>query len=96
VTASSALTSLRSPKASTLRRVDDGLHVAAVVLGVAAVVCGLAAAPVAGVAVATFTVVMLASVAVSTFRRGQQHKEEVAGLKAEIETLRSVGCGLAV
>lgn len=90
------LTSLPSPKSSTLRRLDDGLRVATVVVGVAMVVCCLVAPPIAGVAIASFTAIVLASLVISEFQRQRQPRELITSPTAEIETLRSARCEFAV
>lgn len=90
------LTSLPSPKSSTLRRLDDGLRVATVVVGVAMVVCCLAVPPLAGFGIASFTAVVLASLAVSEFQRRRQPREPVVGPTAEIGVFRNASCELAL
>ena len=69
------LTSLKSPKASTLRRVNDGLRVASVVIGVAMIVCCVAVPPLAIASIATFCAVEMAGIAVDTARRHVERRD---------------------
>lgn len=89
MTASSTLTSLRSPKASTLRRVKVGFQVAAYAAFAVAVACSFVAPPlVAGVLLYAFYPTLAAWAASIILYERKEHTNEVATLKTEVATLR--------
>jgi hypothetical protein len=89
VTASSVLTSLSSPKASTLHRVQVGFRFATFAAAVAVAVCSFVAPPVAaGVFIYAFAPTAVGWALSIILHERKEHTDEVAALKAEIETLR--------
>lgn len=95
MTASSALTSLGSPKTSTLRKIEAGSRVVVWVAAVGLLACALAAPPTVAIAASVYLTICMASITSRIFLERREHKEEVAVLKAEIETLRNADYALA-
>lgn len=75
MTRHTSFASLKAPKASTLRRVDNILRVGSVVVGVAMVVCAIAAPPAAPPLFAAFVALCAGGVAVSSAARRQERRE---------------------